>query len=149
MNKEKIIHTSVMPARSFFLLILIVFLVQTMNMTTAFAQGHVYWAGDKIRRADLDGNNQQVVCNFPGTDVAVDAVNGKIFWGDNSTGTGRIFMANLNGCAAPTVLLTTPRIDQMQIDVTNQKIYWMNASNNRIYRSNITPLLRRCCRLIR
>src|SRR5215213_5802201 len=138
MYKEKIIHKYVMPARSFFLLILVVFLVQTMNMTTALAQGHVYWGGDKIRRADLDGNNPQVVWNFPGTDVAVDAVNGKIFWGDNSTGTGKIFIANLDGSGTPTVLLTTPWIDQMQIDVINQKIYWIYTGNNHIYRSNIT-----------
>jgi hypothetical protein len=138
MYKEKSILTSVMPARSFFLLILVVFLVQTMNMTTALAQGHVYWGGDKIRRADLDGNNPQVVWNFPGVDVAVDPVNGKIFWGDNSTGTGKIFMANLDGSGTPTVLLTTTRINQMQIDVINQKIYWIDTATNRIYRSNIT-----------
>jgi hypothetical protein len=137
MYKQKIIR-SFMPARSFFLLILIVFFMAITNMTTALAQGHIYWAGDKIRRADLDGKNQQVIWNFPGRDVAVDPGNGKIFWGDNSTGTGKIFIANLNGSGTPTVLLTTPLIDQIQIDVSNQEIYWMSMGNNHIYRSSIT-----------
>ena len=138
MFKQKITHTSVMSARYFSLLMLVAFFVLTTNMTTALAQGHVYWAGDKIRRANLDGTNPQVVWNFPGVDVAVDPVNRKIFWGDNSTGTGKIFMANLNGSGAPTTLLTTTWIHQMQIDVSNQKIYWTDTGANRIYRSNIT-----------
>jgi hypothetical protein len=136
MYKQKII-TSVMPARSFFLLILVTFFM-LMNMTTARAQGYVYTAGDKIRRADLDGKNQQVIWNFPGRDVVVDPGNAKIFWGDDSTGSGKIFMANLNGTGTPTVLLTTPWVDQMQIDVVNQKIYWMSQGNNHIYRSSIS-----------
>jgi hypothetical protein len=112
-------------------------LMLVVGSTSALAQGHVYWAGDKIRRANLDGSNQQVVWNFPGSDVAVDPVNGKIFWAANSGITGTIMMANLNGTGSPTTLLTTTWIDQLQIDVGSGKIYWDDVGNNRIYRSNI------------
>jgi hypothetical protein len=107
-----------------------------MSSTPALAQNHVYWAGDKIRRADLNGQNQQVVCNASGVDVAVDPVLGKIFWAVDSSLTGTIMMANLNGCGSPTQLLTTTRIDQLQIDVGTHTIYWDDVGNNRIYRSS-------------
>jgi len=43
-----------------------------MIMTTAIATDHVYFAGDKIRRANLDGTGLTVLWNYPGVDVAVD-----------------------------------------------------------------------------
>ena len=56
--------------RSFFLLMLVVSFLLTMNVS-ALAQNHVYTAGDKIRQWDLNGT-PQLVWNFPGIDVAVD-----------------------------------------------------------------------------
>jgi hypothetical protein len=109
-----------------------------MSSTSSLAQGHIYTAGDKIRQWDLlNPTVPTFVWNFPGTDVAVDPVNGKILWGDNSTGTGKIFMANLNGTnsQSPTTLLTTTRVDQLQIDICNQTIYWDDVQSLHIYRS--------------
>jgi hypothetical protein len=54
-------------------------------------------------------------------------------------------MANFNslGCVgSPTTLLTTTRVDQLQIDVGTGTIYWTDETQNRIYRSNIiTPVV--------
>lgn len=122
---------------SYFLLILVSLFVLNISSTMVRAQGHVYWAGDNIRSANLDGSNLHVVWNFPGVDVAVDPGNSKIFWGVNNGSTGYIMMANLTGSGTPTTLLTTTRINQMQIDVINQMIYWDDEGNNRIYRSGI------------
>ena len=48
-------------------------------------------------------------------------------------------VANLNGTTGtPTALLTTTWIDQLQIDVANQIIYWSDVGTNRLYRSSIT-----------
>jgi hypothetical protein len=112
-----------------------------MNANPALAQNHVYWAGDKIWQANLDGSGGHILWNFPGVDVAVDPSHGKIFWAVNSGPTGKIMAANLNGSGSPTPLLTTTAIDQLQIDVGNQVIYWDTVGsigNNRIYRSSIT-----------
>src|SRR5437762_3154844 len=92
--------------------------IMVMSINVALAQPYVYWAGDKIQRANLDGSGRMPsFCNAAGTDVAIDPVRGKIFWAVNSNLTGTIMMANLNGCGLPTPLLTTTRIDQLQIDV--------------------------------
>lgn len=123
-------------SRSILMLAAIVFAL-AMSMTPTLAQGYLYTAGDKIRQWDLQNlTNPTLVWNFPGSDVAVDRVNSKIFWGDNSSGSGKIFRANLNGIGG-SALLTTTWVDQMQIDVAAQKIYWIDNSNH-IYRYNIT-----------
>ena len=117
-----------------------VFFVLFINMTTALATDHVYFAGDKIQRANLDGTGLTVLWNYPGVDVAVDPSpsHGKIFWAVNSgTNTGTIMVANLDGTGSPTTLLNTTTIDQMQIDIANQMIYWDDVGGNKIYRSSI------------
>jgi hypothetical protein len=103
------------------------------------AQNYVYTAGDKIWQRDLNGANPLVVCNASGTDVAVDRLRGKIFWAVNSNvNTGTIMMANLIGCGSQIPLLTTTKIDELQIDVGTNTIYWSSSFNNRIYRSSIS-----------
>jgi len=110
--------------------------------TSAAAVDHVYWAGGKIRKAELTGANPTLVRNVSGSDVAVDPVHQKIFWSDPS-GSGVIMMANLNGTGTPTALLLTGTwVHELLIDVPNQTLYWDDSMNNRIHWSSIAnPLV--------
>jgi hypothetical protein len=118
---------------------LAVVLVLAIGRAPALAVDHVYWAGDQIWQWDLpSGSNAHVFCNFPGTDVAVDSVNGNMFWADNSTGTGKIMKASLLNCGSPGPLLAPGGfIDQLQIDVNAGMIYWSDTALRKIYRSSI------------
>ena len=115
--------------------------ILAMSMNLALAQDHVYWGGDKIRRADLDGLNPTVLWNFAGGPVAVDTTTGRIYWGDHSTVPAKIKWANLNGTGTVTTLLTMvagEKIDDLEIDSVNQMIYWSDLTAVRIRRSSIT-----------
>jgi hypothetical protein len=101
---------------------------------------HVYWGGDKVRRADLDGSNLQNFWNTSYGPVAVDAAAGRIYWGDNATLPGTIMWGNLNGGPANTLLTTVPgeRIDDIEIDANSGMIYWAALTQLHIYRASIT-----------
>jgi hypothetical protein len=135
------IHPSRTPQQRLSALGVAALLLLVVSSLPARAQSHVYWAGNKIWQANLDGTNQHVLWSSPGSDVAVDPGHGKIFWAINSGSTGKIMVANLDGTGSPTTLLTTTSIDELQIDIGNQMIYWMawgGVNSNRIYRSSIT-----------
>jgi len=118
------------------ILLAAVLCILAMSSTLAAAVNSVYFAGDKLRRT-IPINAPTTVWNFAGADVAIDPINQKMYWGDNSTGTGKIMVGNLNGSGTPTTLLTTPWVWELQIDVGHQMIYWDNFNNNTIYRSSI------------
>jgi low density lipoprotein receptor-related protein 5/6 len=42
--------------------------------------GKMYWAGAGIRRADLDGSNEEIILSVPASGVALDLVAGRIYW---------------------------------------------------------------------
>src|ERR1043166_1094794 len=107
-------------------------LMAAMIYTRVFAIDHAYFGGDKIRRVDLpNGANFTTVWNYPAVDVVVDSIHGKIFWANNATSgtTGTIMVGNLNGSGTASTLLTTVAVEQMQIDVGAQMIYWCGKSS--------------------
>ena len=54
----------------------------------------LYWAtGGKIQRGDLDGSNIEDVVNREAASIALDAMNGKIYWTHADDG---IYRANLS-----------------------------------------------------
>jgi len=111
-----------------------------MSMAPASAVDGVYWGGDNIRRADLGGTNPTVLWNFAGAPVAVDLAQSRVYWGNNSTLPGKIMWGNLNGSGTQNTLLTTvvgERIDDLEIDVGAQMIYWTDSTKLHIYRSPI------------
>ena len=62
--------------------------------------GKIYWVdvtNDNVRRADLDGSNDEVLVagQTSPLGIAVDPTGGKIYWTDN--GTNNIQSADLNG----------------------------------------------------
>jgi len=66
--------------------------------------GKIYWVEDdmqRIRRADLDGGNVELVLSWPGViDVAIDAASGRIYWSD-----GDLWRADL-GTLLPELVLS-------------------------------------------
>lgn len=66
----------------------------------------IYWTDwNEIRRADLDGGGTEtfdVLPSYPSA-LALDVVNGKLYWADSSA--GEIYRANLD-CSAPELLVT-------------------------------------------
>src|ERR1044072_2855448 len=71
-------------------------LIPASVMAPPSATDGVYWGGDKIRRADLNGSNPTFPWNFVGAPVAVDRGQNRIYWGDNSTLPGKIYWGDLN-----------------------------------------------------
>lgn len=108
--------------------------------SSAYAVDHVYWGGDRIRRAVLTPASPTDIWIASGGPVAVDTTTQRIYWGDNSTSSPKIMWGNLNGTGSTQVLLATggERIDDLAIDTANQKIYWDNQTNLHIYRSSIS-----------
>jgi hypothetical protein len=102
---------------------------------------HVYWGGDQVQRAELNGFNPQNVWNINSGPVALDVAAGLIYWGDNSTLPGKIKWGNMDGTGLVNTLLTTAsgeRIDDVEIDVGSQMIYWAARTQLHIYRAPIT-----------
>jgi hypothetical protein len=57
-----------------------------------------------------------------------------MYWADS---TGKILKANFNGDLASTVLALGNTIYDIELDPTNGKMYWANASLGKIQRANL------------
>jgi len=128
------------PQNRIFLPILFVCLFLT-TISSAFAQT-VYFGGDKIRKM-VPPSSPNILWNSPGGPVALDTAQSRVYWGDNSTIPGKIKWGNINGGGTINTLLTTvagERIENIEIDTSNQMIYWTDWTTLHIWRSPIgTP----------
>ena len=106
--------------------------------TTGPGTSKIYWAnGKKIQRADSDGSNvKEVVAAGAPRELAVDVLDGKIYWTDQ--GSRKIRRADLNGSNAADVVsfgLISPV--GIALDAGNGKIYWTDSGSNKIQRANL------------
>ncbi|MFM9997244.1 MAG: PQQ-binding-like beta-propeller repeat protein [Phycisphaerales bacterium] len=109
------------------------------------ASGKVYW-GDQlaegIERADLDGQNREpVVSTAFHRGIALDMVNGKIYWSrDITMFRGDVRRANLDGSGQEIVVSTTlPEFkpSALALDIAGGKIYWTDYVVDVVQRSNL------------
>ena len=99
----------------------------------------LYWAtGGKIQRGDLDGSNIEDVVNREAASIALDAMNGKIYWTHADDG---IYRANLSD-GTNIEHLVRDNIwsisgGRIALDVAGGKMYWTNGKTNGIFRANL------------
>ncbi len=116
------------------------------GVTLDIPHSKVYWAEPgipAIRRANLDGSNVLSIAPVRNgaADVAVDPVNGKVYWTDcvdGSFANSKIQRSNLDG-SSPENLVTTGLSHPVSIDldVAAGKMYWTDINTNKIQRANL------------
>ena len=99
----------------------------------------LYWVtGDKIQRGGLDGANIEDVVNREAESIALDAVNGKLYWSHADNG---IYRANLaDGTSVEQVIdddVWAISGGGIALDVAGGKMYWTNGETNSIFRANL------------
>ncbi len=104
-----------------------------------------YWgAAQKIMRCAFDGSNFEIVFDHLDglsnvTGVAVDPVNGYIFWTDYYASS--IWRGNIDGTGTPEAIYTGASSPVgIDVDTDNGHIYWGQQGNARIMRGNISGL---------
>ncbi|MCX6582099.1 MAG: fibronectin type III domain-containing protein [Candidatus Aminicenantes bacterium] len=120
------------------LIIIGVFLILVMNLA---AQSKIYWvdyATGKVQRSNTDGSSvQDLVTGLTDANgIAVDSINGKIYWG-RGTSPGKIQRANLDGSSATDLITGMANVVDIALDVNNGKIYWTNNFDQKIQRANL------------
>ena len=105
--------------------------------------GKMYWVDVNrgIHHANLDGTVVEVLIgNLDGIyGVGIDQIGEKIYWTDSERFLDTIQMANLNGMNQET-LVTVDRSGwwhDIDLDNTNQKMYWVNRDKGLIQRANL------------
>jgi hypothetical protein len=97
-----------------------------------------YWSeSGRIRRANFDGSNRQVVALASNPVGGIAIANDKIYWTEQTSKTsGNIRRANLNGSSVEvlTRLRSTP--SGIAVDPSARKLYWANL-RGRIQRSGL------------
>ena len=91
------------------------------------------WRGDKIRRANLDGSQVEIIISGLDYvhDFAIDESGGKLYWAE---GVG-VRRANLDGSQVET--LFTVNTNGIALDLGAGKIYWTAWISDRIRRANL------------
>ena len=106
------------------------------------ASGKLYWAeqtGDttgRIRRANLDGTNVQLVKNLTSVvhGIALDAANGKIYL---TNAWGKIQRLNVDGSNfQPNLITDLDNPKGLALDMSGGKVYWAETTG-RIRRANL------------
>jgi len=89
----------------------------------------IYWNNpveNTLRWARLDGSDVQTIANNVGTgDIALDLLNGKIYWNANGSG---IVRSDLDGSNLGTFQLEA--VHGLAIDPIHDRIYWNNPVEN-------------------
>ena len=101
-----------------------------------------YWSElGRIRRANFDGRNRQVVAVARNPIGGITVTNEKIYWTEQINETrGNIMRANLNGSGAEVLRqLRSSAPLSITVDSSARKLYWTNSSG-RIQRSNLNGL---------
>ena len=106
------------------------------------AGGKLYWTEQtgnttgRIRRANLNGRNVQLVKNLTSVphDIALDAVNGKIYV---TNAWGKVQRLDVDGSNfQPNLITGLERPSGLALDVSGGKVYWTEMSG-RIRRANL------------
>ena len=108
--------------------------------TTGPGIATIYWTtGDRILRADTDGGNVEDVVAFGSPrSLALDVLEGKIYWSDQARATRWIWRANLDGSESEAIVRAgLIRPAAIALDLGRGKIYWTDAGSNRIQRANL------------
>ena len=109
--------------------------------------GKVYWTGEKIFRANLDGSNVEVVLDTSANGIAVDGKNGKVYWVTPKYTRDYdykidLYWANLDGSQSQLLRnlcsydlsYAVPDYYELAIDLENSKLFW--ASMEYCYSAN-------------
>jgi hypothetical protein len=126
----------------------------TVGLAVDMADGKIYWTHGsffqgRIKRANLDGSNQEtVISGLKGPrGVALDAVAGKVYWTDSppeGNNSGLILRANADGSGGLETVFslvdlgeydTSSKVGRPTVDVVNGYVYF--GANGEIKRVNI------------
>ena len=116
---------------------------QPWGIALDVAGGKVYWTdvgNDEIKRADLNGNNPQVLISVPHDPrgIALDIAAGKMYWTEDGT-TNKIRRANLNGSSPEDVVSTgLDAPSGIAVDAVGGKVYWTDTGTKKIRRKDLT-----------
>lgn len=91
----------------------------------------------KIWRADLNGGNAVAIASGiqDPYGIAIDADNGKIYWGDDN---GNVSRCNLDGTGKQDIVtIDGGGIRAVAIDQTNDKLYFYDVQHNSLYKANL------------
>ena len=116
------------------------------SLTLDVANNKFYWTEKtsnttgKIRRANLDGTNVQLVLDLTSVpfDITLDAANGKLYL---TNSWGKVQRLNLDGSGFQSNLITgLDMLTGIAIDVAGGKLYWTEKTSNttgKIRRANL------------
>ena len=113
-----------------------------MGLVLNPADNKIYWTEQvgknrgRVKSANLDGSNVQVLANIKGGvpgGIAIDPTQGKLYWTDSR---GRIQRANLNGKGIRNLIRNLKSPENITVDVAGGKLYWTENSG-RIRRANL------------
>ncbi len=93
----------------------------------------------KIRRANLDGTEIQDVIttgDYP-YGIALDLINGKIYWTEYNFDSGRIRCANLDGTNVQDLVDGLNNPNDIALDMESDKMYWIDTRSNKIQSANL------------
>jgi glucose/arabinose dehydrogenase len=92
---------------------------------------------DNIQRADIGGANLAIVVGGLGNpqDVAVDLVNGKVYWTDDLD--DNIQRADLNGSNVQELVAGVNGPKGITLDINGGKMYWADNFTSKIQRANL------------
>jgi hypothetical protein len=91
-----------------------------------------------LRRADLDGANIETLFELDGfaKDIALDPVDGKIYWSDGNGSFDLIKRASLDGTDSETLVADLVNVFNLEIDLEHGKIYYTQRDQD-IRRANL------------
>lgn len=99
--------------------------VLTLTPSLAHAQ-RIYWTGGGgVHRAHLDGSNAELVVPGAGSGIALDLIEGKIYFRGEP---GKIQRANLDGSDVQDVVsVYVHSVRSIALDLLHRKIYWADS----------------------
>lgn len=108
-----------------------------------YSSGVQYGRYSAIYRMNFDGTNITKIASVPkvsnapsGGNIALDVVNGKIYWANNNN----IYRCNLNGSNVEVVVTRYTITTGLALDIVNGKLYWsetLGDYSGTIKRSNL------------
>ncbi|MEK7711139.1 MAG: DUF5050 domain-containing protein [Planctomycetota bacterium] len=101
-------------------------------------QGKMYWAADNyyIRRANLDGTDIETVITDFVIAIAIDKLNGRIYWSHGIDWEHGISRADLMGQNYQEIVSTgSYSANGIALDVSSQKLYWV--TDHLLWRANL------------
>ncbi len=109
------------------------------NIDIDYYNSKIYWTNGygNINRVNLDGTNieELIAGAYHPRGIAVDALEGKMFWTDYDNHNYRIMWANLDGTNIETLFESYDWLGDIALDTFTGKMYWNDA--HKIFRANI------------